>query len=370
MWQWGRRGAGPLVAAAMARELAALPGVETRLSLSTGAELLRLPNAPANDVPVRTYESRGGFVARIMGSPWLAPAVAKAVAALQVDAAICAMPAPLDFVMAIALRQAGVPYAVVVHDAERHPGDTFPMQMALQRWLLRDAGALFALSGHVAGQLRGRGLKPGLPLLLASLPPFVFGPPPPPVGAHGGRLRLLSFGRLLPYKGLDLLADALALLAGRDDFEMRVVGSGPETAELDRLRRLPNVTVENRWVPEDELGDLLGWADALVLSHREASQSGVAAAAIAARRWVIGTRVGGLVEQLQDQDMAVLCAPEPASIAAAIAGLSGRAAPPGIPGGDWRGTAEAVAAALGDLIRRTPAARHAADRVMSPGRLS
>ena len=58
---------------------------------------------------------------------------------------------------------------------------------------------------------------------------------------------------------------------------------------------------------EEEVAALLGWADGLVLSHREASQSGVAAAAIAARRWVIATRVGGLAEQLGRERMAVLC---------------------------------------------------------------
>jgi glycosyltransferase involved in cell wall biosynthesis len=142
--------------------------------------------------------------------------------------------------------------------------------------------------------------------------------PPPPPRAHGGKLRLLSFGRLLPYKGLDLLADSLGRLLPRDDLEVRIIGEGPESPTLDALRRLPCVSVENRWVPEEEVGTLLAWADAVVLSHREASQSGVAAAAIAAGRWVVATRVGGLAEQLEDAPNARLCAPEPGSLTDAL----------------------------------------------------
>ena len=235
MWQWGRRGAGPLVAATMARELAALPGVETVLSLSTMAELLGLAGAPVNSLPIRTYRDRFGFMARMLATPRLVPALARAIRAAGIDAALCAMPAPLDFAMAAALRRAGVPYAVVVHDAQLHPGEAFPLQMGLQRWLLRRAGLVFALSSHVAEQLHGQGLRAGQALMLASLPPFVFGPPPPGVGRHGGPLRLLSFGRLLPYKGLDLLAGAMACLGERPDIALRVVGSGPESGDLVRL---------------------------------------------------------------------------------------------------------------------------------------
>ena len=79
-----------------------------------------------------------------------------------------------------------------------------------------------------------RGLPAGKPLIMAAHPPFVFGPPPPPPRAHGGPLRLLSFGRLLPYKGLDLLAAALARLGPRPDLEVRVVGSGPESRGAGR----------------------------------------------------------------------------------------------------------------------------------------
>ena len=350
MWQWGRRGAGPLVAHVVARALAALPGIETVLSLSTRAELLRTAAPPVNDLPMRTYTDRTGFARRVATAPWIVPGLARTIRTANVDVALCAMPAPLDFTMAWALRRAAVPYAVMVHDAQLHPGDRFPVQIALQRRLVRGADLLFALSGHVAGQLRALGLRPGQALVQASLPPFVFGPLPPPVRAHGGRLRLLSFGRLMPYKGLDLLADAMDRLRGRDDLELRVVGSGPDSPALDRLRALPNVTVENRWVPEPELAGLLAWSDALVLTHREASQSGVAAAALAAGRWVVSTRVGGLEEQLAGRPMAVLCELNADRIADALASLPALVTPLPPPVNDWSGMASAV----GESLRRLP----------------
>jgi glycosyltransferase involved in cell wall biosynthesis len=51
------------------------------------------------------------------------------------------------------------------------------------------------------------------------------------------------------------------------------------------------------------------------MTHREASQSGVAAAALAARRWIVSTRIGGIAEQLQGQPGAILCDIDSAAIA-------------------------------------------------------
>ena len=97
--------------------------------------------------------------------------------------------------------------------------------------------------------------------------------------------------------------------------------SGAESPTLTALRALPTVTLENRWVGEDEVGALLAWADAVVLPYREASQSGIAAAALMSGAWVLATSVGGLAEQLADHPAAILCAPNAASIAAGIAAL-------------------------------------------------
>ncbi len=347
VWQWGRRGAGPRVAMELARGLASVPGVDAALSLSTTAELLATPGAPQNDLPVYTYRTRPGFALRLLAAPLAIPRLTRRLRALRPDVALCAMPAPLDLIMAAALRRACIPFAIIVHDAELHPGDGIPLQMPLQRALIRRAPALIALSTHVAPQ----GLVGHRLLLRTTLPPLSFGPTPPPL-AHDGPLRLLSFGRLLPYKGLDLLADALAALGPDPRLETRIVGSGPPSADLDRLRALPGVTVENRWVPEPELASLLAWSDALILPYREASQSGVAAAAIAARRWVIATDVGGLAEQLAAEPLARLCPPTAPALTTALRNLLANTHPPTPdPQPTWHTTATRLATDLGALCR-------------------
>jgi glycosyltransferase involved in cell wall biosynthesis len=323
VWQWGRRGGAPRFAALLAEGLRAIPGTEVALALSSRAELLRGPAPPHCDMLTDTYGSLPGFLARWLLAPFAVPGLVRRIRALRPDLAICAQSGPLDLLMVAALRRLHLKFVVVVHDAQAHPGDGAPFEILLQRLLCRRADAVVALTTHVADQLRADGLAgaAGRPLLVARHPPVIFDPPPPPPRTHGGPIRLLSFGRLLPYKGLDLLAETLRRLGPRADVEIRVVGRGPETPVLAALRVLTGVTVENRWVPEDEVGTLLGWADALILTYTEASQSGVASAALAAGRPVVATRVGGLIEQLQDEPLATLCPPDADSLAVALRDL-------------------------------------------------
>jgi len=324
--------------------------VRGQLSLSDRAEILAGPSPPVCDLPVATYGSLSGFLWRLLQAPVIVLWLVRRLRVLRPDLAICAMPGPLDLLLFAALRLRRIPVAVVVHDADPHPGDILPMMLRLQRVIVRQADVLVALSAHVADRLRQQGLvRPGVRLAVIRHPPRHFGQPPPPPFAHGGPLRLLFFGRLLPYKGLDLLAAALRLLAPCPGLQVRIVGSGPESPALAALRALPGVTVENRWVPEHDIGAVIAWSDALVLPYREASQSGAAAAAIAARRFVVATRVGGLAEQVQEHNLARLCDPEPSGLAAALDTLLAERATfaePSSPAGgeepSWRDFAQAV----------------------------
>lgn len=319
VWHWGRFGAGPRFAADLAAGFRCLPATQSILSLSSQAELLQCRVPPECALPFPTYRGIAGLFGRLAAAPWLTHNLACRLRELGPDAAVCAMPAPLDLLMAAALRRLRIPLALVIHDADIHPGDGLPLQMWIQRRLAQRAAVLVALSPHVAARIREQGLRRQQRLLVASHPPFDFGPVAER-GAHGGPLHLLFFGRLLRYKGLDLLASALACLPP-GLFIVRVVGRGPASPELARLAELDFVTVENRWVPEDEISALFSWADAVVLPYREASQSGVAAGALAAGRWVVGTRVGGLEQQLAGQKLALLSAPEPAALADCLVSL-------------------------------------------------
>lgn len=318
VWQWGKRGAGPRIAVDLANGLTALPDVSVRLCLSEDAEILHSHHAPQDALVFKTYRSAFGLLGRFLQAPLIISKLFLSMLQDKPDIAICAMPAPLDVLMAHALRRAGVKVVTIVHDARAHPGDGYPLQMFLQKALISQSSFLVTFSQHVATVLSGDTVCRGKPVVSLSHPPFVGTEAPPPF-SHGGKPRLLMFGRLLPYKGLDLLADALPQLEMRVD--CRVIGKGPQSPELLQLSGMRDVIVENRWVPEDELSRLIAWADVLLLPYREASQSGVGAMAVAGGRYVMATNVGGLSEQFSGHAQAMLCEPDSMSIAIAIAQL-------------------------------------------------
>lgn len=330
VWHWGRRGAGPIFASRLSQSLAALPGSAATLSLSASAEIMTQPDCVRCDWPEPTYDSAIGYAGQLFAEPFLRRRTVRRLQSIEPDVAVCAMPALLDGRMMQALRQTGIPYAVVVHDATAHPGEALNFRMLGQSRLLRNAAALFALTAHVEDDLRRQGFgRNGQIIAKLWHPPIYFGDMKPPF-AHGGRSRLLSFGRLLPYKGLDMLADALAAFGPELPFDVRICGSGPASHGLLRLRSIPGVEVDQRWIPEAELRGLIEWSDALVLPYREASQSGVAAVAIGQGRLVVATNVGGLPEQLAGVANAVLCEPNAAAITEALKNLprAGSLAPP------------------------------------------
>jgi glycosyltransferase involved in cell wall biosynthesis len=307
-----------MFAASLAEGFKALDGVEPFLSLSADAEILRPPQGRSCELPMRTYTGIAGLAWQLLRAPITVVQLTRHLHRLEPQAAVCAMPGPLDLLMVMALRRVGIPIAIIVHDATAHPGDGYPLLYTLQRALLRRAHLVITLSRHVAAKLSVSG-SPGIRgnLMVAAHPPFAFGQAKP-ARSHAGPRRILCFGRLRSYKGLDLLAEALRLVGPRSDMEVRIVGEGPESAALAVLRATPGVKVENRWVPEHEIGAILNWADIVVMPYTEASQSGIAPSAVALGRQVVATRVGGLPEQLETEPLAALCEPVAASLAAAL----------------------------------------------------
>ena len=118
--------------------------------------------------------------------------------------------------------------------------------------------------------------------------------------------RLLFFGFVRPYKGLDTLLKALHLLRDRDDVRLTVAGefwSGKEEY-IDLIRTLDiedRVEIIDRYLSEDEIGLCFARADLIVLPYRASHTSGVIATAYGFGKPVLVTDVGGFREVVRDK---------------------------------------------------------------------
>lgn len=121
---------------------------------------------------------------------------------------------------------------------------------------------------------------------------------------------LLFLGLLRPYKGLDLLTDAWPLVRGAlPEARLLVVGKCADRrveADLDRLRRLPGVAVEERYVSVPVMVDYHAVCDAVVVPYRRISQSGALMTAVGLGRPTVLTPLEGLMEQVRGLEAAVV----------------------------------------------------------------
>jgi glycosyltransferase involved in cell wall biosynthesis len=192
----------------------------------------------------------------------------------------------------------------VVHNPADH--DARPHHRLAARAVLGRCQALFTHARVLEVELAAA--FPGLPVASHPLPPGGIGELPEPASSRAAlglplEARVALFlGLIRPYKGVDLLLEAMARLPAAGDWHLVVAGEpwGAYGAELAaragaadvarRVRFLPG------WVPEAELPLLLAAADLVVLPYRSGSQSAVAPLALGAGLPVLSTTVGGLPE--------------------------------------------------------------------------
>jgi len=135
---------------------------------------------------------------------------------------------------------------------------------------------------------------------------------------------LLFAGFVRPYKGLDVLLEALPLVLAKRPLHLLVVGefwqgSRAYEEQISRLQIQHAVTLLNEYVPDEVLAACMKRADVVVLPYRSATQSAVVQVAFGHGRPVITTNVGGLGEVVTHGQTGLVVPPEdPAALAAAI----------------------------------------------------
>jgi glycosyltransferase involved in cell wall biosynthesis len=212
------------------------------------------------------------------------------------------MGCPWDIFYLKAAKQAGLPVVVTLHDATRHPGEEKNIYDRAEPYFMRYADHIVTMSQFVHDEWKGSYAgKAAVHLIEGGLLTQAAPPLAPRDFPHRRPMRLLFLGRLHAYKGLDLLIDALRGLAAKGHtFSLTVAGSGNLDPYRNGLQGLPDVTIINRWIEDDEVRRILAEHDLMVLPYREASQSGVAIDAQWAAMPSVATPVGALTSQFSD----------------------------------------------------------------------
>src|ERR1041384_883840 len=92
--------------------------------------------------------------------------------------------------------------------------------------------------------------------------------PEPPARLSHPRLRVVFLGRLVPYKGPDMLVEAAAPLIQSGRGELTILGDGPERPALERLIRERGIEAGATlagWVDQKQVHQRLAQADVMAL---------------------------------------------------------------------------------------------------------
>ena len=201
-------------------------------------------------------------------------------------------------------------YILTVHDVLPHDGDTW-WNRWVYRWLYRAPGFFVAHTWRVAERLtrefgiaadRIKVIEIGIDRFLA----------PAPALRSQWRMKrqipatavvIMFFGKIMRYKGVDVLLEAFERIGGDERLHLAIVGRCFESSLLDELqahvarhRFAHRIYWENEFIAEAEIPMAMAGADFVVLPYRHIDQSGVLFQALSSGRPLIVTRVGVLAE--------------------------------------------------------------------------
>jgi glycosyltransferase involved in cell wall biosynthesis len=234
--------------------------------------------------------------------------------------------APLFWFLA---RSAAAPVIAVVHNPTDHDGGRRTRHIA-RLALGRCRG--FLCHAHDVARILERQFPEGT-VVVHPLPPEARGQEDREaarrrLGLGRETVAVLCFGLIRPYKGVDVLLEAVARLPTELPLVLLLAGE-PWGRLAGRLRRriarpdlAGRVVAKLEWVPEAEAPAWFAAADAAVLPYRSATGSAVAAQALGWGLPIVGSAVGGIAEVVEEGINGLLVHPEePDALATTLAKL-------------------------------------------------
>lgn len=122
--------------------------------------------------------------------------------------------------------------------------------------------------------------------------------------------RFLFFGRIVKYKGIDVLLEALPkIIQKMPNAKLVIAGNGcfQKKELIDSYKE--NIELHIKWIADNQVKEYFKNIDFVVLPYTHASQSGVIPLAYSFGKPVIATRIGGIPEQVENKKTGILIEP-------------------------------------------------------------
>nr|WP_246752241.1 glycosyltransferase family 4 protein [Bradyrhizobium diazoefficiens] len=202
------------------------------------------------------------------------------------------------------LRPLGIPLVLTVHDAIPHSEGGSGTTAREDGWRERMRAAASVVTTHgesciaefrrASPDFKGR--------TVSSMHGVLMVPPAQAAVTEPEPARILFFGRMWAYKGLDVFVNAIDMLARRGvAHEAIVAGRGPEMTRLGaRMAAMPTIKAINAYISPNETGRLFQSATVVALPYKDATQSGVLASAYGNSRPVVASATGGIPDVVTD----------------------------------------------------------------------
>jgi glycosyltransferase involved in cell wall biosynthesis len=210
---------------------------------------------------------------------------------------------------------------MTVHDSRTFLGASHPSwwQTAGERSARSHIDYFIVHTGQTRDALRRAGVTAERISVLAHPPLRLVMAPPMP--RADDLTRILFFGSIKRYKGVDVLVEAGLLMAReRRDFVIHIVGRPYEMA-AEIAARIHGAErwfeLDFRYVPDEMLAGYVSAADIVVLPYRRIDASGAAAVAIGAGKPIVASAVGGFAELPMSRHL-VLVEPDDAAALARV----------------------------------------------------
>ncbi|MBV6760643.1 glycosyltransferase family 4 protein [Rhodococcus opacus] len=267
-------------------------------------------------VPVTTYRTRLGVFANTPKLLVNSFRLRRFIVKNDIRIVISAMDSIWQSVAVRAYIPANVTYIASVHDATNHPGDEHIVKTFCRRLDLGRADMILTFSESVAMLVSETSNVPVRSTILAAS-----GSSDAVARKRPARDRYVLgfFGRIVEYKGLDLLLEALDHLRETGvDVVLEIHGDG-DIGDLKTRYPSERIVWNIGWIPEASVNSTIRRMDLVVLPYREASQSGVMTVAMAEGVPVVVTPVGALPDQVNHSGAGIVATGvNSASIASAI----------------------------------------------------